>query len=74
MRGAPWDGLYYGFVLLVIVFTGALAMAIGSQDFLTRSAALAVLALCAVGMFRLVRRAVRTSPPDRPTGRWWFGG
>ena len=74
MRGAPWDGLFYGFVLLVIVFIGAVATALNAQDFLFRTIALALLVVCAVGMVRILRRAYRMDEPERRTGRWWFGG
>ncbi|MFD1721985.1 hypothetical protein [Amnibacterium endophyticum] len=74
MRGAPWDGLFYGFVLLALVLVGALTSALEAQDFLFRALAWAVTALCVAGMVRILRRAIRLQEPDRPTGRWWFGG
>ena len=75
MRGAPWDGLYYGFVLLAVVGLGALIMAFGTQDFLTRTIAWLVVAGAVVLGVRIVRRVLRAPrSDDRPTGRWWFNG
>lgn len=74
MRGAPWDGLFYGFVLLSIVLVGALVSAFSASDFLFRTIAWAVVVLCVAGLVRTLRRALRLGEPDRATGRWWFGG
>ena len=75
MRGAPWGGLFYGFVLEAIVLVGALAYALESDDFLARTVAWALVAGCLVLAVRTVRGAVRRGEnPDQPVGRWWFGG
>ena len=75
MRGAPWQGLFYGFVLEVVIGLGALVYALGVQDFLARAIAWALFALMAVAARRTVRAALRQDDGgDRPTGRWWFGG
>lgn len=75
MRGAPWDGLFYGFVLEGLVAVGALVLALGTPDFLTRAVAWLVLALVIAAAARTVRKAVRTEDgPERPVGRGWFGG
>ena len=71
MRGAPWDGLFYGFVLLSLVGIGALVLALGTPDFLTRTVAWLVVAGTVVGGVRTVRRALRApSSEEPPTGRW----
>lgn len=75
MRGAPWDGLFYGFALEVIVAIGAVVLALGTSDFLTRAVAWSVAVATGVAAVRTVRRAMRLDePPEHPTGRWWFGG
>jgi hypothetical protein len=75
MRGAPWNGLFYGFVIEVVVGIGALVFALQAEDFLLRTLAWALLAAVAVLAVRTVRRALRQDDrDDHPTGRWWFGG
>ena len=75
MRGAPWDGLFYGFVIEAVVGLGALMLALQTPDFLTRAACWAVVVVLGVVAARTVHRALRLRDhPDRPVGRWWFGG
>jgi hypothetical protein len=75
MRGAPWDGLYYGFVVEVVVGLGAGIYALETKDFLSRAIAWALFAFVLVLAVRTFRRALALREnPDRPTGRWWFGG
>lgn len=75
MRGAPWEGLFYGFVVELIVLIGALVCAFSSQDFLLRTIAWLLVVGLTVLMVRTVRRALRQGEdPGPPTGRWWFGG
>jgi membrane protein implicated in regulation of membrane protease activity len=75
MRGAPWQGLFYGFVIDVVVGLGAFVYALSTQDFLARAVAWAVFALVVVLAVRTVRRVVRQGDePDPPVGRWWYGG
>jgi membrane protein implicated in regulation of membrane protease activity len=75
MRGAPWQGLFYGFVIDLVVGLGALVYALSTDDFLARAVAWAVFAVVMVLAVRTVRRVVRQEEdPDRPVGRWWFGG
>jgi hypothetical protein len=75
MRGAPWEGLFYGFVVEAIVGVGALAYALQTPDFLSRALAWAVFLLAVVLGARTLRRAAaRPQRRDRPVGRWWFGG
>ena len=75
MRGAPWDGLFYGFVVEVLVAVGSLAYALQTPDFLGRFVAWAVFGLVVVLAIRTLRRvAGQREHPDRPVGRWWFGG
>lgn len=75
MRGAPWQGLFYGFVIDLVVGLGAFVYALSTEDFLSRAIAWAVFALALVLAVRTVRRVVhQDEDPDRPVGRWWFGG
>ena len=75
MRGAPWNGLFYGFVLEVVIGIGALVVALQSSDFLARALGWAVVVLVAVAAVRIVRRALREGDdPGHPVGRSWFGG
>lgn len=75
MRGAPWEGLFYGFVLEVLIGVGALVLALDTDDFLTRALAWSVFALVLVGAVRIVRRVLRAPEGrERATGRWWFNG
>ena len=75
MRGAPWEGLFYGFVVEMVVAIGSFAYALQVQDFLARTIAWALFALVVVLGFRTIRRvAAQREHPDRPVGRWWFGG
>ena len=75
MRGAPWEGLFYAFVLEAVVGVGAVVFALQEQDFLGRAVAWAVAATVVVLAVRTVRRALRLGDdPGPPTGRWWFGG
>jgi membrane protein implicated in regulation of membrane protease activity len=75
MRGAPWEGLFYGFVVEAMVAIGSFAYALETQDFLARTLAWALFAFVVVVAVRTLRRAVgQREHPDRPVGRWWFGG
>jgi hypothetical protein len=75
MRAAPWEGLFYGFVVEAVVAIGAAVYALQTPDFLGRALAWAVFAVVLVLAARTVRRAAaRPADPDRPVGRWWFGG
>jgi putative Mn2+ efflux pump MntP len=75
MRGAPWEGLFYGFVLQLMVAVGSFAYALETGDFLARTIAWALFALMLVLGVRTLRRAAgQREHSDRPTGRWWFGG
>ncbi|MBW4041354.1 MAG: hypothetical protein HIU86_04395 [Acidobacteria bacterium] len=75
MRGAPWEGLFYGFVVELVVAIGSFAYALQTQDFLARTIAWALFAFVSVTGVRTLRRAVaQRDQPDRPVGRWWFGG
>jgi hypothetical protein len=75
VRGAPWDGLFYGFVIEVVVLIGALVFAFQAEDFLARTIAWALVVLLAVAGVRTVRKALRLGDdPGPPVGRWWFGG
>lgn len=75
MRGAPWEGLFYGFVVEVVVAIGAFAYALQTPDFLARTLAWSLFALVVVLGTRTLRRvAGQREHPDRPVGRWWFGG
>ena len=75
MRGAPWEGLFYGFVVEVVVVIGSGVYALQTPDFLGRALAWTVFAVVLVVAARTVRRAARRpADPDRPVGRWWFGG
>jgi hypothetical protein len=75
MRGAPWQGLFYGFVLEVVIGIGALAYALQTEDALAKTIAWGLVALTVVAAVRTIRRAAGQGE-DRtpPTGRWWFGG
>lgn len=75
MRGAPWEGLFYGFVLELVVAVGAFAYALETPDFLGRTIAWVLFAWMLVLGFRTIRRVTaQREDPDRPVGRWWFGG
>ncbi|GAA2752009.1 hypothetical protein [Amnibacterium kyonggiense] len=75
MRGAPWEGLFYGFAVEVVVGVGSFAYALQTPDFLSRAVAWAVFGLVVVLGARTLRLAGRQQePPERPVGRWWFGG
>lgn len=75
MPGAPWNGLFYGFVIEVVIGIGALAFALQADDFLLRALAWALVAAVALLAARTIRRAARLGDQDEPpTGRWWFGG
>lgn len=75
MRGAPWQGLFYGFVLEAMITLGAFVFALQVDDFLERTIAWAVFALVGLAGLRTLRRALRQGEDrSRPTGRWWFGG
>ena len=75
MRGAPWEGLFYGFVFEAVVAIGASVYALQTPDFLARALAWGLFAVVLVLAVRTIRRAARRpAEPDRPTGRWWFGG
>ncbi|MGN6444353.1 hypothetical protein [Amnibacterium sp.] len=75
MRGAPWEGLFYGFVVEVVVGVGALIYGLSTPDFLSRALAWALFALVVVLAVRTLRRAgSQRDDPGRPVGRWWFGG
>lgn len=75
MRGAPWEGLFYGFVLQVMVAVGAFAYALETQDFLARTIAWALFgSMVVLGVKTLRRVGGQREHPDRPVGRWWFGG
>lgn len=75
MRGAPWEGLFYGFVVELVVAVGAFAYALQTSDFLSRAIAWGLFALVVVLGIRTLRRvALQHEHPDRPVGRWWFGG
>ena len=75
MRGAPWEGLFYGFVVEVVVAIGASVYALQTPDFLARALAWGLFAVVVVLAARTIRRAAaRPAEPDHPTGRWWFGG
>jgi hypothetical protein len=75
MRGAPWDGLFYAFMLQAVVGIGAIVFALQAEDFLIRTLAWALVSAVVVLAVRTVRRALRLGDdPQRPTGRWWFGG
>ena len=75
MRGAPWEGLFYGFVLQAVLGLGALVYALQTDDFLARSVAWALVAVAVAAGARTVRRAARQPDrQDRPVGRSWFGG
>jgi hypothetical protein len=75
MRGAPWEGLFYGFVVEVVVAIGASVYALQTPDFLARALAWGLFGGVLVLAVRTIRRAARRpAEPDHPTGRWWFGG
>jgi hypothetical protein len=75
MRGAPWEGLFYGFVLETVLGLGALVYALKTDDFLGRTVAWALVAVAVAAGARTLRRAARQPErPDRPVGRSWFGG
>jgi threonine/homoserine/homoserine lactone efflux protein len=75
MRGAPWEGLFYGFVVELMVAVGSFAYALETPDFLFRTIAWALFALVVVLAIRTLRRVgEQREDPDRPVGRWWFGG
>lgn len=75
MRGAPWEGLFYGFVVECVVAIGSFAYALQTPDFLARTLAWALFAGVVVLALRTIRRvASQREHPDRPVGRWWFGG
>ncbi|MGT2426165.1 hypothetical protein [Amnibacterium kyonggiense] len=75
MRGAPWEGLFYGFAVEVVVAVGSFAYALQTPDFLARAVAWALFLVVAVLGVRTLRRAgAQQDPPDRAVGRWWFGG
>jgi hypothetical protein len=75
MRGTPWNGLFYGFVLEVVIGIGALVVAVQSTDFLARALGWAIVVLVAVAAVRIVRRALREGEdPAPPTGRSGLGG
>lgn len=75
MRGAPWEGLFYGFVVDVVVAIGSSVYALQTPDFLARTLAWALFGATLVLAVRTIRRAARRpAEPDHPTGRWWFGG
>jgi membrane protein implicated in regulation of membrane protease activity len=75
MRGAPWQGMFYGFVLDLVIGLGAFVYALSTPDFLARTIAWAVFALVVVLAIRTIRRVVQQGDdPDLPVGRWWFGG
>jgi hypothetical protein len=75
MRGAPWEGLFYGFVMELVVAIGAFVYALQTPDFLARTIAWALFALVVALGSRTIRRVGRQrEDPDRPVGRWWFGG
>jgi hypothetical protein len=75
MRGAPWEGLFYGFVVEFIVAIGSLTYALSTPDFLGRTIAWALFVLVVVLGVRTLRRVgAQPDRRDRPTGRWWFGG
>lgn len=74
MRGAPWNGLFYGFVLEVVIGIGALVVAIRSPDFLARALAWAIVVLVSVAAVRIVRRALREGDdPGSPVGSGRLG-
>jgi hypothetical protein len=75
MRGAPWEGLFYGFVVEVVVAIGAFVYALGTPDFLARTLAWALFAVVVVAAVRTLQRAAaQREDPEGRTGRWWFGG
>lgn len=75
MRGTPWQGLFYGFVIEVLVGIGAVTVALQTADFLQRAIAWGIVVVLLVVAVRTLRRvAAQSEDHSRPMGRWWYGG
>jgi hypothetical protein len=74
-RGTGVASAHARCVVELVVAIGSFAYALQTPDFLARTVAWAIFALVSIAGIRTLRRvAGQREHPDRPVGRWWFGG